>query len=62
VLIADKDNVVQQRKVEIGQVVGAMRVIEKGLDADDRVIVSGLLRAIPGQKVDPQTQSASNAR
>ena len=62
VLIVDKDNVVQQRKVEIGQVVDTMRVIEKGLNADDRVIVTGLLRAIPGQKVDPQTQSASNAR
>ena len=62
VLIVDKDNVVEQRKVEIGQLVDTMRVIEKGLDADDRVIVSGLLRAIPGQKVDPQTQSASNAR
>ena len=36
-----------------------MTVIESGLKADDRVIVSGLLRAIPGQKVDPQTQTAS---
>jgi RND family efflux transporter MFP subunit len=62
VLIVDKDNVVQQRKVEIGQVVDTMRVVDKGLNADDRVIVSGLLRAIPGQKVDPQTQSASTTR
>jgi hypothetical protein len=29
-------------------------VIEKGLTADDRVVVGGILRAIPGQKVDPQ--------
>ena len=62
VLTVDKDNVVQQRKVEIGPLVDTMRVIEKGINADDRIIVSGLLRAIPGQKVDPQTQSASNAR
>jgi RND family efflux transporter MFP subunit len=60
VLIVDKDNVVQQRKVEIGQVVDTMRIIEKGLGADDRVIVNGLLRAIPGQKVDPQLQPAAN--
>jgi hypothetical protein len=33
-----------------------MRVIESGLKADDRVVVAGLLRAIPGQKVDPQLQ------
>ena len=63
VLTVDKDNVVQQRKVVIGQLVDTtMRVIEKGINADDRIIVSGLLRAIPGQKVDPQTQSASKAR
>jgi RND family efflux transporter MFP subunit len=62
VLTVDKENVVEQRKVEIGPLVDTMRVIEKGLSADDRVIVSGLLRAIPGQKVDPQTQSAGNTR
>ena len=32
----------------------SLRVIEEGLKADDRVITAGLLRAIPGQKVDPQ--------
>lgn len=52
-LIAGKDNVVEQRNVEIGPLDGTMRVIEKGLGAGDRVIVSGLLRAVPGQKVDP---------
>jgi len=33
-----------------------LRVIESGLKADDRVVIAGLLRAIPGQKVDPQLQ------
>jgi RND family efflux transporter MFP subunit len=60
VLVANKDNFVEQRKVEIGPLEGAMRVIESGLAAGERVIVSGLLRAIPGEKVDPQVQSASN--
>ena len=36
-----------------------MAVIESGLKADDRVVVAGLLRAVPGQKVDPQTQTAA---
>ena len=31
-------------------------MIEDGLKADDRVVIAGLLRAIPGQKVDPQTR------
>jgi hypothetical protein len=35
---------------------GDLRVIEGGLKADDRVVIAGLLRAIPGQKVDPQLQ------
>jgi hypothetical protein len=46
--------VVEQRKVTIGQVEGELRVIETGLKPDDKVVVGGLLRAIPGQKVDPQ--------
>lgn len=58
VLTVDGDNVVQQRKVTTGPVVGQMTVID-GLKADERVIVDGLLRAIPGQKVDPQTQTAA---
>ena len=62
VLVVNKDNVVEQRKVEIGPLVDAMRVIESGLAAEDRVVVSGLLRAIPGQKVDPQAPTTSGAR
>jgi RND family efflux transporter MFP subunit len=59
VLVVNKDDVVEQRKVEIGPVVDTMRVVETGLAEDDRVLVSGMLRAIPGEKVAPQTQSAA---
>jgi multidrug efflux pump subunit AcrA (membrane-fusion protein) len=59
VLTVNGDNIVEQRKVEVGPRVGEMSVIESGLKADDRVITAGLLRAIPGQKVDPQTQTAA---
>ena len=34
-------------------------MIKDGLAADDRVIVNGLMRAKPGQKVTPQTGSAA---
>ena len=57
VLVVNKDNVVEQRKVEAGPLVGALRVIDKGLTPDDRVVVGGIMRAIPGQKVDPQVQT-----
>ncbi|MBC9882250.1 efflux RND transporter periplasmic adaptor subunit [Bradyrhizobium sp. INPA01-394B] len=53
-LVANKDNVVEQRKVQIGPADNGLRVIESGLKPDDRVVISGLLRVIPGQKIDPQ--------
>jgi RND family efflux transporter MFP subunit len=62
VLVVNGDNVVEQRKVRTGQVEGDLRVIESGLKADDRVVVAGLLRAIPGQKVDPQLQKIEPSR
>ncbi len=54
VLVVNGENVVEQRKVATGRLEGGLRVIETGLKPDDRVVTSGLLRAIPGQKVDPQ--------
>jgi RND family efflux transporter MFP subunit len=59
VLIVNAENTVEQRKVEVGPRVGEMAVIENGLTADDRVVVAGILRATPGQKVDPQLQTAA---
>ncbi len=59
VLIVNGENTVEQRKVETGPTLGEMTVVENGLKADDRVITAGLLRAIPGQKVDPQMKTAA---
>jgi len=57
VLVVNAENVVEQRKVTVGPVEGELRVIESGLKADDKVVIAGLLRAIPGQKVDPQLKN-----
>jgi RND family efflux transporter MFP subunit len=54
VLVVNKDNVVEQRRVEPAQLIGELRVIRSGLAKDDRVVVGGILRAIPGQKVAPE--------
>ena len=59
VLVVNGENTVEQRKVETGPTVGELTIIESGVKADDRVVVAGILRAIPGQKVDPQTQTAA---
>ena len=55
-LLVNSENIVEQRKVTTGPLEGNLRVIESGLKSDDRVVTAGLLRAIPGQKVDPQLQ------
>ena len=60
-LAVGKDDVVEQRKVVVGPRNGTLRVIEKGIGPDDRVIVAGLLRAIPGQKVEPHEATGSPA-
>jgi RND family efflux transporter MFP subunit len=59
VLVVNQDDVVQQRKVEVGESAGTLRVIESGLNADDRVIVAGVIRAIPGEKVEAKLQTAA---
>jgi len=61
VLTIGKDNVVEQRKVTIGPRVGDLRVIETGLKPDDQVVIDGILRAIPGEKVNPQIASITAA-
>jgi len=53
VLVVNKDDVLEQRKVVLGQQVGDLRVIDKGVQPDDRVVISGLMSVIPGQKIDP---------
>jgi RND family efflux transporter MFP subunit len=54
VLVVNDKDVVEQRRVETGDAVdGGMRVIKSGLAADDRVVVRGIQRAIPGSSVKP---------
>lgn len=55
-LVVNGDNVVEQRKVQVGPTDDGLRVIEDGLNGDDRIVIEGLLRVIPGEKVDPQIQ------
>jgi len=61
VLVVGKDDTVDKRNVSVGPAVDDLRVIEKGLAPDDRVIVTGLMRAVPGQKVSPDTAASAAA-
>lgn len=54
VLVVGKDGTVGTRAVELGPLVGQLRVIEKGLKPSDRVIIKGTQMAMPGQRVSAQ--------
>jgi RND family efflux transporter MFP subunit len=59
-LIVDDKNVVEQRQVEVGeQVEGGLRIVKSGLKPEERVIVGGLMRAVPGSTVVPVTTAAA---
>jgi RND family efflux transporter MFP subunit len=60
VLTVNADNTVVPKYVTLGQVLpGDLRVIKEGLNADDKVIVDGLMRARPGTKVTPQEKKTA---
>jgi len=62
VLAVNADNTVVPKYVTLGQTTtDNLRVIKNGLSPDDRVIVNGLLRARPGQKVTPQEEGKPGA-
>jgi RND family efflux transporter MFP subunit len=53
-LLVNDKNVVEQRQVETGeQVDGNLRIVLSGLKPDEKVIVGGLMRALPGNVVVP---------
>jgi len=55
VLVVNKDDVVEQRRITTGQLlVGGLRVISSGLKADDRVVLTTNGKAVPGAKVVPK--------
>ena len=45
------DGMVGTKKVELGPIVDGLRVVRSGLAATDRLVIEGLPRAHPGQKV-----------
>jgi multidrug efflux pump subunit AcrA (membrane-fusion protein) len=59
-VVNDKDEV-EVRRVRIGALDGAARVIEEGVKPTDRVIVLGVLKARPGAKVSPKAQEPAAA-
>ncbi len=57
VMVIDDQDTARPKYVTLGQVTkDGLRAIRDGLGPDDRVVVSGLMQARPGQKVKPEEQ------
>jgi RND family efflux transporter MFP subunit len=54
VMTIGPDATVKPKIVTTGELRGGLRVIQSGLEPSDRVVIDGLVRAIPGTKVAPQ--------
>lgn len=54
VYVVAKDGTVGAKPVQLGPIANGLRVVRAGLTPDDRVIINGLQRARPGQKVTAQ--------
>jgi len=61
VLVVGDGEVVQQKRIKMGEQVGEMRVIEQGLTSKDRVVIAGMQRARPGAKVAPTVAGSGSS-
>jgi RND family efflux transporter MFP subunit len=59
-VVAD-DGMVGVKRVELGPMVDGLRVIRTGLESNDTVVIEGLARARPGQKVRTESRSIQAA-
>jgi multidrug efflux system membrane fusion protein len=63
VYVVDAEGKAQRREVEVGRKAGDLRIVEEGLAAGDKVIVSGVQRVFfPGMPVDARPVAAVPAK
>ena len=61
VVVVKEDNTAEFRPVQVGTLFDTMRVIKEGLKAGETVVVDGLLKVRPGQKVEPKPAAEAPA-
>ncbi|OPY62558.1 MAG: Efflux pump periplasmic linker BepF [Syntrophorhabdaceae bacterium PtaU1.Bin034] len=62
VLVVNAQNIVERRNVKPSVLLDGFRAIDEGLAAQEWVIVKGVQKGIPGQRVTPQRQADQGAR
>ena len=51
VMVVNNDNVVEQKRIVLGDVIDNQQVVTSGLKAGDKVIIQGLQKVTDGKKV-----------
>ncbi len=57
VLVVNDSNVAERRAVTLGPADNGLRIVEKGLRAEDWVVISGLADIHPGDRVEPRKKA-----
>ena len=53
VSLVNKDNIIETKRVEVGESIGSFRIVRKGLSAGDKVVYEGLQKIRKGMQVKP---------
>ena len=53
VMVANQDNTIESRPVEIGRKIGDMVIVEEGLQSGDKVVIDALQKVQTGMKIIP---------
>jgi RND family efflux transporter MFP subunit len=61
VLVVNAQNLVERRGVKTGMQKGELRVVDEGLKGDEWIVVTGLMRAMPGAPVQPVREPAAGS-
>jgi RND family efflux transporter MFP subunit len=57
VYVLGRNNIIARRQVQLGEVIGGLRVIRAGLSADDEVVIKGFQRVQAGSPATPERAS-----
>lgn len=60
VMVVTDKSIAEQRRVELGDIIGDKQVVLSGLNAEDKVIIQGLQKVREGQKVRAQLVSSQS--
>lgn len=62
VYVLNRDNVPEQKRVELGRLIDGLRVVRAGVAPEDVVVIGGLQRVRPGQRVSPREETIDRSR